>query len=442
VRPLPQCGARAVTLPPGKDIVVARQRPASALRPLYSQVYLPNFLFATGQGAILPMLAIAARHVGASATSAGLVVATNGIATLLFDVPAGRLVGALGESRAGLAACVALVVGLSGALFATSTLELAIGVAIASCGSALWMLVRLTHLSRVAPPVARGRALSLLGGVTRAGYVLGPLLVVALASASDPSRAFLIDIVAVASGFAVLAASRDRHDGDAHRVEAHMRARFVPARGARLDLATAGVGTFAISLLRASRVLLIPLWGVHIGLPLRTVSLVYALSSLVDLTLFYPAGWLSDRHGRKAVVIPSLVLMSFGNLCLPISHSLSVYIAAAILTGVGNGLGAGIVMTLGADRAPPVGRASFLAVWRLVADLGTTTGPLLASATIAALSLSAAPLPVAVVGLGAAATVGAFMRGEAGAHPATPDDRTETGAGRRATDADDSSPAP
>ena len=41
-------------------------------------------------------------------------------------------------------------------------------------------------------------------------------------------------------------------------------------------------------------------------------------------------------------------------------------VPVALLLGFGNGLGSGIVMTLGADFAPARGRAEFLGVWRLV----------------------------------------------------------------------------
>src|SRR3712207_7040917 len=44
--------------------------------------------------------------------------------------------------------------------------------------------------------------------------------------------------------------------------------------------------------------------------------------------------------------------------------------------GVGNGLGAGLVLTMGANAAPRTGRPAFLSVWRLVSDLGNASGPL------------------------------------------------------------------
>src|SRR5262249_24516472 len=45
----------------------------------------------------------------------------------------------------------------------------------------------------------------------------------------------------------------------------------------------------------------------------------------------------------------------------------------------GNGVGAGIVMTLAADAAPIEGRIGFLSVWRTMSDTGGAAGPLLVS---------------------------------------------------------------
>jgi len=36
-----------------------------------------------------------------------------------------------------------------------------------------------------------------------------------------------------------------------------------------------------------------------------------------------------------------------------------------VLIAVGNGLGSGVVMTIGADTAPTVGRSQYLGGWRL-----------------------------------------------------------------------------
>ena len=78
-----------------------------------------------------------------------------------------------------------------------------------------------------------------------------------------------------------------------------------------------------------------------------------------------------------------------------------VMVAVAVLMAVGNGMGAGVVMTLGADVAPVQGRSQFLGGWRLAGDVGATGGPLLVSVVAAA-----APLAVACLVTGGLAVLG------------------------------------
>ena len=66
-----------------------------------------------------------------------------------------------------------------------------------------------------------------------------------------------------------------------------------------------------------------------------------------------------------------------------------------------DGIGSGIVMTLGADASPAEARPQFLGGWRLFADLGSACGPLLVSAITLV-----APLAVAVASVGALSIAG------------------------------------
>jgi MFS family permease len=71
--------------------------------------------------------------------------------------------------------------------------------------------------------------------------------------------------------------------------------------------------------------------------------------------------------------------------------------------GLGNGIGSGMVMTLGADNSPRQGRAHFLGVWRLMTDVGSTCGPALLSLLTASSTLAAG---IAAIGLLAFAAAG------------------------------------
>ena len=98
------------------------------------------------------------------------------------------------------------------------------------------------------------------------------------------------------------------------------------------------------------------------------------------MLVFYPAGKVMDRKGRAWVAVPSMLIMGVALLCLPLAHGAATLLLAALLLGFGNGIGSGMIMTLGADYSPTVGRAHFLGVWRLMADIGSTGGPALLSA--------------------------------------------------------------
>lgn len=390
----------------------AEDRP---LRRLALPVYVPNLLFSTGQGAVIPILALASRQLGASPAMAGVVVAANGLGTVAFDLPAGWLVTRMGESRAGFGASALLVVGILGALKSPSGAWLAVSVFVAACGWTLWVLVRLTHMSRAVAPSVRGRALSVLGGVTRLGAVVGPLVLVGLDPTIVVHTAFLTYLACVAVGFVVLYVARDgsaRPDTDPERRDQPTRVRD------RSDgLATAGLAAFAISMLRASRQVMLPLWALHLGLSVGRVTLVFAVSAFVELALFYPAGVISDRLGRWVVAVSCLALLSMGLLLLAASDSFVSVLGVGVVLGVGNGLGSGIVMTLGADRAPAVGRATFLSLWRLVSDAGAASGPLFCAALIAAASLPDASLAVGAVGLLSTVVVLALRQSLAQPHP-------------------------
>ena len=75
---------------------------------------------------------------------------------------------------------------------------------------------------------------------------------------------------------------------------------------------------------------------------------------------------------------------------------------AAVLIGIGNGLGSGTMMTLGADLSPPRSRGEFLGLWRLIGDMGHTGAPLVVGVVADALVLSSAIWVIAGSGLAAA----------------------------------------
>ncbi len=371
------------------------------LRSLAVSVYLPGILFAIGQGAATPVVALLALELGASVAVAGAIVALRGIGTLVFDVPAGVLVDRLGEKRAVLFATVLLALIAVGIATQPSLVVYAILMFLLGCVGSVWTLARLTYITQATPLHIRGRAMSIMGGTIRIGQFAGPLLgglVIAWWGLAGP---FVIQAVfAVAA--AILIALTVEPTTSSSREETPDAVGVSTRSVIRSNLrtfATAGFVAVVVQILRSTRQVIIPLWGDHIGLSASEISLIFGISAGLETTLFYPIGMLMDRRGRKWAAIPCLIVCGVGMALVPLTATFAGLLAVGLILGVGNGFGAGINMTLGSDLSPSFGRSQFFGVWRFISDFGTAGGPLLVAAITSILSLGTAAIVAGAIGL-------------------------------------------
>ena len=123
------------------------------------------------------------------------------------------------------------------------------------------------------------------------------------------------------------------------------------------------------------------------------------------MLLFYPVGAVMDRFGRKWTIIPSFIFISLSFLLFPLTGSFLPYLLVSMLSGLGNGLGSGALMTLGADLAPKEKIGEFLGIWRLIGDFGSILAPFIVAITAQATSLGIAAMTTGGIGLAAAASM-------------------------------------
>ena len=164
-------------------------------------------------------------------------------------------------------------------------------------------------------------------------------------------------------------------------------------------------------MIRAGRFLIIPLWGSQqLGLNAAQIGTIVTAAAIVDVAMFIPAGMLMDRFGRKVAAVPSFSLMALGIGLVPFTTSFLTLLLVAALIGMGNGLGSGLMMTLGADLAPPGATGEFLGVWRLIGDIGAVAGPIVIGIVAAALGLSGGAWVLSLVGWLAVLTLARLVR--------------------------------
>lgn len=373
-----------------------------SLKQIAIPAFGPSVLYGVSNGAILPVIALSARELGASLALAGFITALVGIGSLVSNIPAGWLAARYGERRSLMVAAGFTSAALLLCALATSLGVLALGVFMVGMATAVFLLARQAYLVDAVPASLRARAFSTLGGSTRIGVFVGPFLGAGAIALLGLTGAYWVAMAAMAGAAAIAYRSPDFVPPENRPVPGQKTAgvttRDILRSHWRVFL-TLGFGVMLVGAIRSSRQIVLPLWADHLHLSPTVISLIYGLVSAIDMAVFYPAGKVMDRYGRLWVVLPSTLLMGVSLLLLPLTTTPFAFILVSLLLGFGNGIGSGIVMTMAADTAPAQGRNAFLGVWRLMVDIGNSGGPTLLAALTAVLSLATGIATIGVFGL-------------------------------------------
>lgn len=371
-------------------------------------LYLPTLCIMFGYGMIVPVLPLFARYLGAGVGMASVVVSMRGAGALLFDLPAGAIISRVGNKlpllllAAVTATLAAAVTGLVGRLGPLALLTIAMGAV-----HILWVLSVQTHIRQNLPSHRRGRAMALVGGTLRIGGVFGPIVGGYIGKRYGLATVYFCQAMACFTAviFVLIGSSHYRFRTWAPKGQP-LRAPGIPflrtVQGKWRPFLLVGMVVITLRMLRIGRQTIVPLWGEHIALDVAAIGLIFGLSRAVELLLFYPAGILMDRLGRKWAAVPCIVLQSIALALIPLTRGFSGLLLVAMLAGLGNGLGSGIVMTLGADLSPRTSTGEFLGIWHLMGDVGAVSSPLLIGAVAQGLGLQAAPFLIAAFGFAGA----------------------------------------
>ncbi len=375
-----------------------------AAKNLVLSVYLPNLTLSFCKGLVLPVLPLYARSFEVSYGLIGLVLAAEGIGTLMIDVPAGVLLRKLGQKKVMVLGIVCTVLGVLGLVWSRTLVELIACRLVSGMGLALWDISRYAYLAEVVHRGLRGRAIAVWGGIARIGKFFGPVLGGVVAAAYGLRAPFLIyAVLAVLMLAAVAFWVRGSSPGKEPRAKEGGSGLRAILKSHRRQLATAGSGQIFAQMIRAAFPIVVPLYAVDaIGLQVRDVGLIMSISAALDMCMFYPAGLLMDRLGRKYASVPCFLIQAVGMALIPLSDSFAGLLGATTLIGLGNGIGSGTMMTLGADLAPAHARGEFLGLWRFVGDGGLAASPLIVGNVADLVGLALAPLAVSGMGLTAA----------------------------------------
>ena len=179
-----------------------------------------------------------------------------------------------------------------------------------------------------------------------------------------------------------------------------MRHTFHIANRERRKLATVGVGAMMIGVLRTTRQVGLPLWALVIGISPEKSTFYIGIAAIIDFALFYTSGQIMDRFGRRWSAVPTMIGLGLTHIGLFLATDEPMFLVLAVLMSLANGLGSGLVLTLGSDLAPEDARAEFLAGYRLLVDAGVAAAPPVLSLLTLTVGLAGGMAAFGVLGLG------------------------------------------
>jgi MFS family permease len=324
---------------------------------------------------LLPVLL--AGSLGASALVIGLIEGAAEALVLIVKVFSGYLSDAIGRRKPlvllgyGLATAVKPLFPLADSVAMVTTARL-----LDRFGKGIRGAPRDALVSDLAPQVVRGAAFGLRQSMDTVGAVLGPLLAIGLMwLLADDIRAVLWWAV-VPGIVAVLLLIRLPEPDHEHKPA---RLPLTRAGLARLGPAFARLtvlGTF-LSLARFSEAFLV-LRAIDVGVAVTYVPLVLVVMSAVYALTAYPAGHLSDRMPRAALLAVGMAMLVTADVALALAHTPAWLFAGVALWGLHMGLTQGIVASMIADVAPAEHRGTAFGVFNLASGLSLLAASVLA----------------------------------------------------------------
>lgn len=338
-----------------------------------------NVVVALGYGVVAPVLPQYARHFGVSISAATFVITAFAVMRLVGAPPAGMLVQRLGERRVYISGLLIVAVSTAACAFAGTYWQLLVFRALGGVGSAMFTVSSLGLMIRISPPDARGRVAGLFSSGFMVGSVGGPILG-SLTAGLGLSAPFLIYgaalLVAATVVFVSLRNSTviTRSDEDVEEpVPFRTVFRHRAYRAALLSNFATGWASFGL------RIALVPLFVVEVlGRGPGAAGVALTAFAVGNISVVIPSGYLSDRLGRRKLLIFGLSLAAVSTAVVGFTTSLPVFLVAAYVAGAATGI---FVSPQQAAVADVVGSKSrggtAIATFQMMADFGSIGGSLL-----------------------------------------------------------------
>ena len=376
----------------------------AVLQALALPIYIPSLFIGVSRGMLIPILPVFAGSLTESYQIIGVILAGEALGTMLSNLPAGIILGRWGLRRTMLTGLAILILSNTSLFFTNLLWAVAIFRIISGIGLGMLNVSRHAYLADQVPLQQRGKAISVFGGIHRAGSFLGPAIGGLLGEYYGLQSPFLLYGVFCLIAFTIFSYALRHPEFGQPSLNLNERrpsfaSVFATIRTHYQVLLAAGMGQLLAQTVRSARQTIIPLFANDIlGLTVSDIGYIVSAGSAVDTALFFTGGIVMDRWGRKMAIVPSFVMQGIGVIAVAFTSGFVSLLVVSIWLGLANSLSSGTMMSVGADLAAQKERGEFLGAWRLIGDSGFMLGPLVIGGIAGVLAL--APAAWAMGGLG------------------------------------------
>lgn len=309
-------------------------------------ISLSALLFQLGVWMVRPIFTLYILDLGATMFQVGLIVSTQSLLSTVSSFPLGVLASKVGENRMLLAAFIVQAVSSVLYFLASGPIWLYVILFFQILGTGCFNQLCMSKVSNMAPSSRQGDALGRYMTIFHMGLFIGPLITSSLVAFINYNQLFLVTAAFPLTGLLLFLTirSQDMPDGTENG-KSHTAGTESCEKDAGLFKSIKNVllrrNVMVLSAIRAGYALtntifntLFAVYAVkQLGYSDSLVSLLFSLVGLANTSVQLPAGRLSDRIGKKKVLLITFGIIVLDYLAIAYLETLPLIAIALVIFG-------------------------------------------------------------------------------------------------------------
>ncbi len=351
-----------------------------AMPTVFYELMFIGFAVMMGMSLSASFLPLLARSLDPSGLLVGLVVSAWFLSRIFLELPAGIISDRVGRRR-----LLIFGIGLSavGPLLcsqARNIYVLILGRAVWGMGTAFYFMNNMAMLMDILPRNVRGRTLGIFQGIEFVGSFIGAPIGAFLAVYLTYNQVFYVTLALTLISLIIALRSgnlKSTEDPKTTRPKTPIRKIFSSLRDWGIA-ALCGSTFLRMMIMQGVFQTVFQLYlNQSLLMPVTYIGVVLSFRIAGQIVSLFMAGILSDRFGRRPVLIAGFVTCGLSLLGFTRVESFNALLALGFVEGIGEGFGITTLIALLSDIASPSVRGGTIGLYRTFQDIGGFAGPVI-----------------------------------------------------------------